>query len=332
MNLPYLEIGDCIFRIGKFSNHSKKNNSYLVIKQEFASIIDPGPFSHFPDTFSIVKSLIYDKPLQYCICYNSDPDICSSIPLWEKEYPYMTVLSASFCAELIGCYNTNLKCLSVNEKCAEYIQLPGKYMIELFSLPEIGLLTFDHVSKILFSGKLFCSKNESAYEDRQQYIEEVTSNNKKILKNSAALSIETIQKKLTSLDVTMIAPTYGPLINDSLTVTDSIKKSIYQNNSTTHQSLNVSNKSLQTDKTLRHRNLNVDDLLPPDVKKRIPSKNLSIHKPVEPEMNVDTDEKKNSEILLNRKCTEQTSGEQKNSAELIKGMDNQNENETHHTD
>ena len=60
-------------------------NPYLIIDGDEAALIDPGSVLDFEYVFKNVTDLIPLEKLKYVILHHEDPDLCSSVPLFEAK-------------------------------------------------------------------------------------------------------------------------------------------------------------------------------------------------------------------------------------------------------
>jgi len=80
------EIAQNIFWVGiKNENGILQCNPYLLTDGDEAVLFDPGSVLDYDGVIRNIKEIIPLKKIKYVVIHHQDPDLCSAIPLFEKE-------------------------------------------------------------------------------------------------------------------------------------------------------------------------------------------------------------------------------------------------------
>ncbi|MDH5560965.1 MAG: MBL fold metallo-hydrolase, partial [Deltaproteobacteria bacterium] len=82
------------------------SNEYLITKGDKHMLLDPGGFAIFPTIVSTLVQFISPEDIQYVFASHQDPDIASSLSLWQEIQPdikcYISWLWKSFAPHFGG--------------------------------------------------------------------------------------------------------------------------------------------------------------------------------------------------------------------------------------
>ncbi|MCP5144028.1 MAG: MBL fold metallo-hydrolase [Gammaproteobacteria bacterium] len=130
-------------------------NQYLICDNDTNLLLDPGGIETFSAMLASVASICEIKDLKYLFASHQDPDIISSLGLWDKATPHAKLYAPWLWEGFLkhfGCHNI------------EYVGIPDEGMV--LDLPSVKLQfvpahylhssgnfhVYDPISKILMSG------------------------------------------------------------------------------------------------------------------------------------------------------------------------------------
>lgn len=196
--------------------HNLQCNPYLLIQGMSAILFDPGSVLDFAVVSERVKSLIPVEKLDAIVCSHQDPDLCGSLPLFEKAgfkgvycchqrtsniIRYYGVSRPFYFVELHNYAfplgdGSNLKFLP-----APYLHFPG------------AIMSYLPKQKVLVSGDLFGSIGTqwelfagTEYEEGMKTFHESYMPSNTILKP--------VMEQLSNYDIDMICPQHGSIIRE----------------------------------------------------------------------------------------------------------------------
>lgn len=136
-------------------------NPYLIIEGDEAVLIDGGSRPDFPVVMlKILETGLHPGKIVALIYDHYDPDLCGSIPNLEEMIanPELKLISSGFSHTFIRHYGTTSKFVKVSELGYRFVFKTGR-VIEFVCTPYChsrgSFVTFDHQSRILFSGDIF---------------------------------------------------------------------------------------------------------------------------------------------------------------------------------
>ncbi len=131
-------------------------NVYLVFRNGKALLIDPGPKDIFPQIRRALESLLPLEELSGIVLSNQNPDVCSSISLWEESGFRGNILAHWKNGVFINAYGLKNSVTSIKEVQAGIGNLPEHIRFYPFSLGHDAFLaTFDESTGTLFSSVFF---------------------------------------------------------------------------------------------------------------------------------------------------------------------------------
>ncbi len=217
--MPAIEINDGVFWIGSGKENKGLNcNSYLIIDEDEAVLIDPGSAIDFEEVYRKVISLIPLEKIKYVILSHQDPDICSALPLFEKRGLKAKVVTHWRTMTIASHYGISSEEYIVNEKNYR-LNLKSGRTIKFIATPYLhfpgAIATYDTKSKILFSSDLFgaISNKWSLYAD-DNYIEAMKIFHEHYMPSNEI--IRPVMEKFLKMDISMIASQHGSIINENI--------------------------------------------------------------------------------------------------------------------
>ncbi len=172
------EMSKDVFRLCYYNKDFElQGNAYLLInsqgKQLEGVLIDPGSLPGFEALREVLEEKLAGGRLAYVILQHQDPDICACLPELEKQFPGFIIVTHWRAAVLIKHYGLFSSYHYINESRYILTLDSGKQLL-FFHTPyahsPASLMTYDPVSKILFTGDLFGAF--SSYSDKQGIIGE----------------------------------------------------------------------------------------------------------------------------------------------------------------
>ncbi len=221
--LVSMEIGENIHWVGFHDAEAGFHcNPYLVIDGDQAILFDPGSVPHFPQVLAKVCKLVDFTQITHIVATHQDPDLCGAIPKFE-ELIYgnggsCEIVTHSRASVLIAYYGVRSKfyCIDSNDwklklnsgrelsfVYSPFMHFPGAFM------------TYDKKSKILFSGDIFggLSFDWSLYAN-ENYVEAMNAFHENYMPSQEI--VRNVMEKVEELDLEMIAPQHGSIINKDI--------------------------------------------------------------------------------------------------------------------
>ena len=218
-----IELAENIFWVGVYDQSQiLQCHSYLIVDGDEAVLIDPGSIVLFEQIFEKIIKIVPIEKIRYIVTGHQDPDVCSNIPLFEREGFVGEVVTHWRTSILIHSYGIESKYYPVDQN--QYrLKLASGRTLEFIHTPYLhfpgAIMTYDPESKILFSSDLFgaISFNWSFWAD-ERYIDSMEAFHEHYMPGHEVLG--PVMELLLNLEISMIAPQHGSLIRDQ--VKDSI--------------------------------------------------------------------------------------------------------------
>lgn len=209
-----VELADGNHWIGFTESESAfRTNAYLIQSGDESVLIDAGSFLYFDHIYKQVGMIGDPKKIKYFICHHQDPDLCASLPLWEKAIGPRKILGHTKCNILIYHYGVKSELVNVDLTNWE-LKLPDRILKFIF-MPYMHspgeIMTYDTKTKILFSGDIFGGLSlDWALYANEDYIEAMDAFMENYMPSSEIVNVNL--KKLDNLDIEMICPQHGSII------------------------------------------------------------------------------------------------------------------------
>ncbi len=215
-----VEIAKGIYWVGFYDKGAGFHcNPYLLIddKTGEAVLFDPGPVTYYERLIEKLKSVVNPQKISYIVLHHQDPDLCSSVPRFEKIIGKDVKIAAAWRAGvLIAYYGVTSGFYYVDEHNYE-IRLKSGRLLKIIPTPYLhcpgSIVTYDKESGVLFSSDLFggFSFNWSLYAD-DKYPEAVKAFHEPYMPANYILrgAMEDIERH----DIKIIAPQHGSIIAD----------------------------------------------------------------------------------------------------------------------
>ena len=214
-----VQISDGIYWVGSSDEKAEINcNPYLIIDSGEGILLDPGSVLDFELVYSNVLKLIPLDRIHYVILHHQDPDLCSSVPLFEKMGASFQIITHWRASLLIKFYGITSPFYIINENEFK-IKLESGRELVFIATPYLhfpgAFVTYDLQSKILFSSDLFgaFSYNWKLFSD-DTYIEKMKMFHEHYMPSNEV--IRPVMEKLLLLEIAMIAPQHGSIIREDV--------------------------------------------------------------------------------------------------------------------
>lgn len=191
-------------------------NSY-VINDDKIAVIDSVDSNFKDEWFENISSLLNGRAPDYLIVQHMEPDHSANIVRFLKKYPSATIVANKKTFSMINnFFNIDFE---YNKKIVENgdaLSLGNHTLTFIFApmvhWPEV-MLTYDSKDKVIFSADAFGkfgaldSNEDWNCEARRYYINIV---------GKYGVQVQSLLKKLKQLDIKVICPSHGPVLNNNL--------------------------------------------------------------------------------------------------------------------
>jgi two-component system cell cycle response regulator len=218
MNVP-VKLAENIYWVGSTDDAGLLQcHSYLILDGEEAVLIDPGSPINFDTIYQKIISLIPIKKIRYIIMTHQDPDVCSSVPMFEQK---------GFEGELATHWRTSVITRFYGTKSQYYMVDQNQYqlsfgsgrILNFIATPYLhfpgAIMVYDEKSKILFSSDLFGAlSTERELWATKYYFESMMAFHEHYMPSNEIL--RPIMELLLNLEISIIAPQHGSIINKKI--------------------------------------------------------------------------------------------------------------------
>ncbi|MGB5823886.1 MAG: diguanylate cyclase [Proteocatella sp.] len=193
-------------------------NPYLIVDGDEAILIDPGSVLDFKYVFKNVTEIISLDKIKYVVLHHQDPDLCSSVTLFEEKGARFKVITHWRTHLLTNYYGIKSEYYLVDENNFS-IRLKSGRELKFIPTPYLhfsgAIATYDPSSKILFSSDLFGGilSEWKLYAD-ESYIESMKAFHEHYMPSNDILS--SVMKMFLTMDIDMIAPQHGCIIKENV--------------------------------------------------------------------------------------------------------------------
>lgn len=220
------ELASGIYWVGCYDRKSRLQcNPYLIVDGEDAVLIDPGSTLDFQTVLENVLSLVPIDKIRYVVLQHQDPDLCSSMPLFESAGLRAEIVTHWRAATLIRYYGVKSPFYIVNEH--EYkLAFGNGRTLYFYPTPYLhfpgAIVSYDAQSQILFSSDLFgaFTENWRLFADevdqagKGTYLEAMKTFHEHYMPGNEVL--RPVMERLSTLGLRMIAPQHGSIIRANL--------------------------------------------------------------------------------------------------------------------
>ena len=213
------EIAPGIYWVGgTFVNKGLQCNPYLLIDDQEAVLIDPGSVLDFEEVWGNVCSLISPDQIRYVILHHQDPDLCSSVPLFEQRGCRFQLVTHWRTKTLVRYYGVSSDFHIINSH-QNQLKLASGRTLSFLPAPYLhfpgAVMTYDARTQTLFSSDLFGAFSEDwTLEAGEDYLERMKSFHEHYMPSNEV--IRPVMESLMGLPIMLIAPQHGSLIRNDI--------------------------------------------------------------------------------------------------------------------
>ena len=192
-------------------------NSYLIMDKHI-TIMDSVDKRKSEEWLKNIKDILKDKKPEYFVISHLEPDHSSSIDLLLNNYPDIKIVSNAKVFSLLPQFFDipNLDVLKYEVKEGDILDL-GECKLRFIMAPMVHwpevMMCYEEKNKILFSADAFGkfgtldTDEEWDCEARRYYFNIV---------GKYGLQVQNLFKKISNLEIKIICPLHGPILNDNL--------------------------------------------------------------------------------------------------------------------
>lgn len=192
-------------------------NSYAIVDKEIA-IMDSVDVRFKDEWLKNIKAALDGRAPDYLVVQHMEPDHSSSIEYFLNEYPGAKVVSSAKAFTMMkNFFGTDFADRQIVVGEGSKLSL-GKHELTFMTAPMVHwpevIVTYDSADKVLFSadgfgkfGALDSEDDDWACEARRYYIGIV---------GKYGAQVQALLKKAAALDINIICPLHGPVLNESL--------------------------------------------------------------------------------------------------------------------
>jgi diguanylate cyclase (GGDEF)-like protein len=193
-------------------------NPYLLVDEEEAVLIDPGSVLDFEYVFKNVCNIVPLERIKYVILHHQDPDLCSSVPLFEEKGAKFTIVTHWRTQTLVKYYGIKSPYYLVNEHEHRLLLKSGR-VINFVPTPYLhfpgAVASYDSQSQTLFSSDLFGAFSyEWTLYAGDDYMERMKTFHEHYMPSNDIL--RPVMELMLRMDIAMIAPQHGSIINNNV--------------------------------------------------------------------------------------------------------------------
>ncbi len=218
-DVKYVGVNDASTRLFEGQYHTPNGMSYnsYIITDEKTAVLDSVEASFGEEWIKNIECALDGKAPDYLIVQHMEPDHSANIDLFANKYPSAIVVSSkkSF-AMMKNFFGTDYpeRHLEVSEGSTLSL---GKHELTFITAPMVHwpevMLTYDKTDRILFSadafGKFGVQNADEEWDgEAQRYYMGIV--------GKYGAQVQSLLKKAAGLDISVIAPLHGPVLNKDL--------------------------------------------------------------------------------------------------------------------
>jgi len=192
-------------------------NVYMICRKGTAVLIDPGPYDKFEEIKKAAESIIPIDRIEAIVVSHQDPDVCSSLPLWEKAGFRGKIIAHWRTGLLIHSYGLSSPLHNLNDHDSGALE--QFLSLRFLSFPYLhspgNILTYDEETKTLFSSDLFgaTGSHDNLFPD-DTYISRMILFHASYMPSSSLLKEG--MDRIENLNPGRICPQHGCVIEDEI--------------------------------------------------------------------------------------------------------------------
>lgn len=218
-NVRIAEIAKNLFWVGGSEHDGGLHcNPYLLVDGDEAVLFDPGSVLDFEQVYENVIGIVPLAQIKYVVLHHQDPDLCSSVTLFEQKGGNFQVATHWRTQTLVKYYGIKSPFYTVNERDFKLVLSSGREL-RFVQTPYLhfpgAIATYDVNTKILFSSDLFGAFSHKwelyAGED---YIEKMKTFHEHYMPSNDI--IRPVMENFLTMDIGLIAPQHGSIIKEDI--------------------------------------------------------------------------------------------------------------------
>lgn len=192
-------------------------NSYVILDEKIA-VMDTIDINFKDEWFKNIEHILNGRKPDYLVSLHMEPDHSANILNFMNKYPHAKIVSSAKAFVMMkGFFNNDFidRRIVVNDK--DTLSL-GKHTLTFITAPMVHwpevIVAYDDYDKVLFSadgfgkfGALDTKEDDWACEARRYYFGIV---------GKYGAQVQALLKKASALDIRIICPLHGPILNDNL--------------------------------------------------------------------------------------------------------------------
>ena len=192
-------------------------NSYLI-RDEKNVVMDTVDSRMTKDWLNNLEKALEGEKVDYLVVSHMEPDHASNIELLSNKYPEMKIVGNNKTFMYIKQFFniSNLEERQVMVKEGDILNI-GKHTLQFFMAPMVHwpevMVTYEQSEKILFSADGF--GKFGALDVDEEWVDEARRYYFNIVGKYGA-QVQALLKKASNLDIKMICPLHGPILNENL--------------------------------------------------------------------------------------------------------------------
>lgn len=194
-------------------------NSYVIIDEKIA-VMDTVDINFTDEWLGNIKAALGDRKPDYLIIQHMEPDHSASIGAFRAAYPDTTLVASAQAFKMLGNFFRGVDFGSNNITAANGSSLElGAHKLNFVAAPMVHwpevIMTYESTDKVLFSADGFGKFGANDVEDPEGWDCEARRYYFGIVGKYGA-QVQAVLKKAAALDIAVIAPLHGPVLNEDL--------------------------------------------------------------------------------------------------------------------
>lgn len=212
----YADMGHRIYWLGNTDETAFRCNSYLIVDQHEAILVDPGSKRYFSQVKERVAQIMPPENVSGMLLCHQDPDVAASMPDWLAVNPSMQVFTTPRTQVLLPHYGCrDYRYYDVSEK--PVYALPSGASLKFIEAPFLhfpgAFASYDTQARYLFSGDIWAALDLDWTLMVESFTEHVPKMNLFHLDYMASnLAARGFVKRIEHLAIDAILPQHGSIL------------------------------------------------------------------------------------------------------------------------
>lgn len=214
-----LNIAKDIYQVGGLETLNGLGcNPYILVDEQEVVFFDPGSQYDFETVLDNLKKLIDLNTIKYVVLHHQDPDLCSSVPMFENLGLNFQIVTSWRAKTLIQYYGIKSEYYLLEEN-EHQLKLASGRVLQFIPTPYLhfagAFVTYDSKTRVLFSSDLFgaYSYNHTIYAE-DDYLEKMLTFHEHYMPSNSV--IRPVMDILSTYNISMILPQHGAIINKKI--------------------------------------------------------------------------------------------------------------------